>query len=1685
MADDFGTTVETSGTLLIGRSVTGVIDVSGDRDWFAVQLVAGHQYTIELEGQSTGAGTLYDPMIQGVYTAAGSQIANSSDDNGGDGRNSELLFTATETATYYISARAASSSYVGSYRLSISDTANAPVTGAVAITGSARPGEVLVADTSALGDEDGLGEFRYQWFRDGVVTEGATTDRITLGDGDIGSTFSVQVSYEDGVGALESLTSAASATVSNHAGGDPGSMERQVSVGTLYGQQTDPAMATLSDGRFVIVTASSSGVFGQFYSAAGAAEGPRFQIDELQNRYQYNPEVAADGDGGFFVVWQGNAVDGTGYNILARHYDSAGQAIGSEVQVNSEVAGRQIEPRVAQLSDGGHIVIWQSGPENLSDLTVGQDGSGWGIFGQRYDSAGVAAGGEFQVNTLSEHHQWSPSVAALSDGGFVVTWSTRNGNTSDTDIHGQRYDASSVAVGEEFVVNSHTDGSQSFSDVTALSGDRLLITWSSFDERAVIGQILDSAGTPSGEAFEISSSESASVTDTRYPSATALSDGGFVVVWSSNAYPNDALWGHRFDASGASAGGIFEINLDTNGERTPIDSGTEGAVTALEDGGFAVAWEIDYRNGLSGRIYADNHFPAGEVVITGDAAEDERLRADTSFLSDAEGLGSLSYQWLRDGVVINGATEDGFTLNQQDVGTQLSVVVTYIDSEGALETMTSAATDAVRNVNDAPTGALGLQRSITERSLATARLNSVDDEDGLGEMAYQWLRDGEEIEGATRLTYLPRQIDVGAQLTIRATYTDGQGTVETLTSSPSNPVINVNDTPRGQVVITGSPVQHEVLTVDTSGLTDADGLGTFTYQWLSNGAVIDGATEATFAPGQAQVGRQISVQVSYTDAYGTEESVTSASTAEVTDVNDQPTGNIAITGLALQGNVLRAIPADLADEDGLGSLTYQWFRDGIAVTNETGSTYTVTTNDFDAFLTVRATYVDGFGTTETVTSEPLGFGARVEMTSRPSVNPITHLGGELNERFSGYEQGDLLAGGNGHDTILGGDGNDTILGYLADAQIEGPGEQYNYGEAVLADYSPLTVSMTSVQETSASSVTVSGFVSPEVFTTESADVVVVMDISGSTSSGFVGTYNVPDANRDGTGGTVLDAEIVAFDSLMESITNEARMGDSAVTLIPFSSGASVYARGTAGADANQDGLADIVRASQNLRSNGGTDFLPPLDLAISHFQASPAEQRILYFLSDGEASTSGVPYRVQQLQALGVDVRTYAVGTDASEDNMDYIDDGILNGSATVVADPSLLSARLTESTIDRSAISAVQVLLNGQVVNTYDASILTPSPFGLRFDLDVDGLTSETDTVEVRVIAADGASTTVNVRNEIYDAGPTDHDVLYGGNGHDSIDGGPGDDVLYGGEGADSLIGNYGDDTLDGGVGVDTALYDLDRADAFIIRYGDEATVTSSYGTDVLRAVELLQFNDELVRFSSLPDTALIRHLTLTGSTGNDVMRGESGNDTLHGEDGSDTLIGNAGNDVLIGGSSTLDVRDVIYGGEGDDSIDGGYGNDELRGDAGTDTITGGFGVDTIFGGDGNDVLTGQAWSDLIFGGAGDDFINGGFGFDRVNGGIGADRFYHLGTEGHGSDWIQDYNGAEGDVLIFGQTGASADQFQVNFTETPNAGADGVAEAFVIYRPTGQILWALVDGEAQREINLVLGGETFDLVYP
>ena len=254
-------------------------------------------------------------------------------------------------------------------------------------------------------------------------------------------------------------------------------------------------------------------------------------------------------------------------------------------------------------------------------------------------------------------------------------------------------------------------------------------------------------------------------------------------------------------------------------------------------------------------------------------------------------------------------------------------------------------------------------------------------------------------------------------------------------------------------------------------------------------------------------------------------------------------------------------------------------------------------------------------------------------------------------------------------------------------------------------------------------------------------------------------------------------------------------------------------------------------------------------------------------------------------------------------------------------------------------------------------------------------------------------------------------------------------------------------------------------------------------------------------MRGGTLPDVTPLTGLALTGTQGgnildggtgadvlrglegNDVLRGNDGADWLFGGDGADTLNAGSGDDFIFGGNTQDDLRDVVFAGAGNDWVEAGYGNDQIFGGEGNDTINGGFGVDEIIGQGGDDQLSGAAWSDLIFGGTGDDFINGGFGFDRVNGGEGADKFYHLGIADHGSDWIQDYSSAQGDWLVWGGAAANASHFQVNAADTDGAGADGVEEAFVIYRPTGQIVWALVDGMGEDEILLRAGGTTFDIM--
>ncbi|MDP2579339.1 CARDB domain-containing protein [Shimia thalassica] len=354
---------------------------------------------------------------------------------------------------------------------------------------------------------------------------------------------------------------------------------------------------------------------------------------------------------------------------------------------------------------------------------------------------------------------------------------------------------------------------------------------------------------------------------------------------------------------------------------------------------------------------------------------------------------------------------------------------------------------------------------------------------------------------------------------------------------------------------------------------------------------------------------------------------------------------------------------------------------------------------------------------------------------------------------------------------------------------------------------------------------------------------------------------------------------------------------------------------------------------------------------------------------------------------------------------------------------------------------------------------------------------------VTIAVDGVDGFGTATSANGQLNDTFSYVRG-LYGSGDNDLITGS--DEAHW-----ETFGGYAGNDVINGRGGIDQADYYWDHTwggpGQGIVANLENAhgVVQDTHGhTDTLTSIEQIRGtdHDDLMTGSGSIDY----HFNGTG--GNDRLRGGNGADTLLGGAGADTLVGGDGNDTLLGGDSEDDLRDVIYAGNGNDSLDGGYGNDELRGDADNDTIAGGFGADTVIGGTGDDTLTGSAFADQVFGGDGDDFINGGFGHDLVNGGADADRFFHIGIADHGSDWIQDYDAAEGDILQIGIASATRSQFQINTTHTATAagersGDDNVEEAFVIYRPTGQIMWALVDGAGQASINLQIGGEVFDLL--
>jgi hypothetical protein len=392
--------------------------------------------------------------------------------------------------------------------------------------------------------------------------------------------------------------------------GQPQAAGGEFRVNTYTTQnQLGPGVAMDTTGNFVVVWQSFAqdghidGVFGKRYDATGAPQGAEFRVNTYTTSTQEGPAVAMDAIGNFVVVWDSRLQDGSGAGIFGQRYAADGSPRGSEFQVNTYTPGYQFNAAVAMDAGGNFVVVWD-GP--LSDVDV---------VGRRYDAGGVAQGDEFRVNTYTTDDQVEPAVGMDAIGNFVVVWrGSYHQDGSYSGIFGQRYDAGGLPRGAEFQVNSYTPKTQVNPAVAMDPSGNFVVVWHSDtqdgDSLGVFGQRYDATGVPRGSEFRVNTH----TTDYQgQPRVASDPFGNFVVVWTSNLQDGSSfgVFGQRYAADGSPRGSEFQVNTyATNSQGSP-------AVAMDAVGNFVVVWTSVSQDGDLSGVFGQRYgglYPAALAV---------------------------------------------------------------------------------------------------------------------------------------------------------------------------------------------------------------------------------------------------------------------------------------------------------------------------------------------------------------------------------------------------------------------------------------------------------------------------------------------------------------------------------------------------------------------------------------------------------------------------------------------------------------------------------------------------------------------------------------------------------------------------------------------------------------------------------------------------------------------------------------------------------------------------------------------------------------------------------------------------------------------------------------------------------------------------------------------------------------
>ena len=635
-------------------------------------------------------------------------------------------------------------------------------------------------------------------------------------------------------------------------------------------------------------------------------------------------DVLVQSDGKIVVAGQAS---GTGYDFALARYNADGSldaGFGTGGTVLNAVSSNNDFGRFVALQSDGKIVV--GGDSNHDDFDYDFALTRFNTDGSLDTSFGT---GGIVFTQIGDADDFAHSIAVMPDDRIVVAGSANNGTNEDLAV-ARYYPDGSVDTG--FGIADGLGGTVSYTE-----GAAAVVLDDTVDVHdAELDALNGGAGNYSGASLALVRSGGVSTED-----IFAFNDGNGITFSGGNLIKNAKVIA-TFDTT-TTTGELVITFTDANSEipnSTDVDNILQQITYANSSDApptsVKINWTINDGNtgsqgtggalqttgGTMVNITTVNATPVINDLTTSVAenAADTTVvtninEANTGNDTDLDGE-ALTYSITAgngDGIFAIDGSSGQITVvdnTNLDYETTQQYVLTIQATDGA-NTDTAAVTIDVTNVNEGPDQNI----QINENTILVATMGAGDADEppygivGGADAALFQVSHSSPADHFTCCLLTPPNFE-------SPTDSNGDNVYEVTVNFNDVhyqyfiTVKDANDAPSGLPVITGTPTEDQVLTADTSGIGDEDGLGGFSYQWLRDGSAISGATSSTYTLGDSDVGEQISVEVSYTDGFGTSEKVTSAQTAAVANINDAP---VLTNG---NGLTLTTITEDAIDNSG-------------------------------------------------------------------------------------------------------------------------------------------------------------------------------------------------------------------------------------------------------------------------------------------------------------------------------------------------------------------------------------------------------------------------------------------------------------------------------------------------------------------------------------------------------------------------------------------------------------------------------------------------------------------------------------------------------------------------------------------------------------------------------------------------